>query len=132
MRADTGGVCRQVLSYDASMKASDGSTGAVEEDPAACFCLDNFEVGQQLRRLPCQHVFHQACIDTWLSNHTTCPNCRVSLLPDHPDPPLAPAESQPSLPLVVPAPGPAEAGDQLNPAWAGVAYQSRPAMWLIS
>ena len=45
-------------------------------------CLAEYEAGEVLRRLPpCGHEFHLACIDLWLTAHTTCPMCRRSLLP---------------------------------------------------
>lgn len=37
-------------------------------------CLDPYEVGQTKKYLPCQHYFHEACIDNWLSNSSmNCP-----------------------------------------------------------
>lgn len=27
----------------------------------------------------CNHCFHQTCLDNWLKNHTTCPNCRQDI-----------------------------------------------------
>lgn len=30
----------------------------------------------------CKHVFHLTCIDTWLSEHNTCPSCRHNLTND--------------------------------------------------
>ncbi|KAL5550608.1 hypothetical protein UlMin_000784 [Ulmus minor] len=46
-------------------------------------CLGEFEDGEKVRVLPkCKHGFHVRCIDTWLLSHSSCPNCRHSLL-DH-------------------------------------------------
>ncbi|KAJ1549789.1 hypothetical protein HK405_002302, partial [Cladochytrium tenue] len=49
-------------------------------------CVSDFEPGDQLRRLPCGHAFHAACIDAWLLGvsrparwstvHNTCPLCK--------------------------------------------------------
>lgn len=47
---------------------------------ADCFCLAKIEKDERIRRLPCGHVFHQDCIDQWLSPaHNTCPYCRRSV-----------------------------------------------------
>ena len=42
-------------------------------------CLDNFEVGNILRILECNHEFHENCIITWLKSNNTCPICRHEL-----------------------------------------------------
>lgn len=37
-------------------------------------CLSKFEPGEQVRRLPCMHVFHVDCIDDWIKrSRCTCP-----------------------------------------------------------
>jgi E3 ubiquitin-protein ligase RNF13 len=37
-------------------------------------CLEDYNGGEMLRRLPCRHLFHTNCIDTWLSQrHPVCP-----------------------------------------------------------
>lgn len=44
-------------------------------------CLGEFADGEKVRVLPkCNHGFHVRCIDTWLLSHSSCPNCRLSLL----------------------------------------------------
>ncbi|KAM0874885.1 hypothetical protein ACQ4PT_037161 [Festuca glaucescens] len=45
-------------------------------------CLADYQAEERLQRIPpCGHTFHIDCIDHWLSKNTTCPLCRVSLLP---------------------------------------------------
>merc|ERR1711939_833497 len=47
-----------------------------EEAPGCSICTEDFERGQDVRVLPCQHSFHPACIDPWLLNVSgTCPLC---------------------------------------------------------
>ncbi|KAL9327213.1 hypothetical protein ACSQ67_007858 [Phaseolus vulgaris] len=41
-------------------------------------CLTEFAGGDEVRVLPqCGHGFHVACVDTWLSSHSSCPSCRA-------------------------------------------------------
>ena len=57
-------------------------------DAAECsVCLVEFASGDLLRKLPCQHIFHSACIDRWLitgapsrSGLPTCPLCKAAPL----------------------------------------------------
>ncbi|CAL5001484.1 unnamed protein product [Urochloa decumbens] len=45
-------------------------------------CLARFEAESVVNRLPCGHLFHRACLETWLDyDHATCPLCRLRLLP---------------------------------------------------
>lgn len=37
-------------------------------------CLDNLDIGAAIAT-PCQHNFHQHCIDKWLQVGKQCPNC---------------------------------------------------------
>lgn len=49
-------------------------TPPVEENLGCSICTDDFEKGQDVRVLPCNHQFHPACIDPWLLNVSgTCP-----------------------------------------------------------
>jgi hypothetical protein len=51
--------------------------------PTCPICLDDFEPSvTQVRELPCRHIFHPDCIDTFLlSNSSLCPVCKTSVLP---------------------------------------------------
>jgi len=54
--------------------------GCMPAENALCsICLNDYEEGDELRRLPCTHLFHSPCIDRWLSNHLTCPLCIQSV-----------------------------------------------------
>ena len=50
-------------------------------------CLEAFAVGDELRQLPCKHIFHKFCIDRWLlpgesatrgETLPTCPLCKAA------------------------------------------------------
>ena len=43
-------------------------------------CQFPFEDGEQIRILPCQHYFHDSCVDQWLMNKDHCPYCRQSIV----------------------------------------------------
>lgn len=51
--------------------------------PTCPICLDDFEPNEtQVRELPCRHIFHPDCVDTFLlSNSSLCPMCKASVLP---------------------------------------------------
>ncbi|GJN28351.1 hypothetical protein PR202_gb16461 [Eleusine coracana subsp. coracana] len=42
-------------------------------------CLEGYEIGQALRRMPCSHEFHEDCIFDWLRVSRMCPLCRFKL-----------------------------------------------------
>ncbi|KZV33173.1 hypothetical protein F511_18189 [Dorcoceras hygrometricum] len=50
-------------------------------------CLDEMGSGQPVKLIPgCDHGFHAACIDVWLSKNSACPICRVVIGPEFLDP----------------------------------------------
>lgn len=60
---------------------------AIDDDniPTCSICTEDFERGQDIRVLPCNHRFHPACVDPWLLEVSgTCPLCRVDLRPTEP------------------------------------------------
>ncbi|XP_076259542.1 E3 ubiquitin-protein ligase Iruka-like isoform X2 [Rhynchophorus ferrugineus] len=42
-------------------------------------CWEVFQLKEQVRQLPCQHIYHENCIRPWLELHGTCPICRQNL-----------------------------------------------------
>ena len=51
--------------------------------PTCPICREDFQSGMtEIRELPCGHIFHPECIDTFLANNSSlCPVCKQSVLP---------------------------------------------------
>mmetsp|Transcript_30046 Transcript_30046/g.78833 ORF Transcript_30046/g.78833 Transcript_30046/m.78833 type:complete len:150 (-) Transcript_30046:437-886(-) len=55
--------------------------GSLREGAEECtICMDEYEVGDELRFLPCMHMYHRHCVDEWLLRAPTCPECNVSIV----------------------------------------------------
>ncbi|XP_010421936.1 PREDICTED: RING-H2 finger protein ATL7-like [Camelina sativa] len=51
------------------------------KDSQCSVCLGDYQANEKLQQMPsCGHTFHMECIDIWLTSHTTCPLCRLSLI----------------------------------------------------
>ena len=51
-----------------------------ENDFEKCtICLSDFGEEEDVRRLPCMHLFHIECVDQWLPTNKRCPICRVDI-----------------------------------------------------
>lgn len=65
--------------------AGPSTTGQSEspliEELQCIICLEDFQTGETLRVLPCHHYYHKTCVDHWLSKNTSCPVCRLDILP---------------------------------------------------
>ncbi|KAI8767464.1 E3 ubiquitin-protein ligase arkadia-B isoform X2 [Biomphalaria glabrata] len=60
--------------------SNSGDAGADSNHQEKCtICLSEFETGEDVRRLPCMHLFHSECVDQWLATNKNCPICRVDI-----------------------------------------------------
>ncbi|URE29356.1 RING [Musa troglodytarum] len=55
-------------------------------ESSCMICFEGFEVGMEVTRMPCMHVFHGDCLTRWLERSRLCPLCRHQLLPASADP----------------------------------------------
>ncbi|PIN02916.1 Ubiquitin--protein ligase [Handroanthus impetiginosus] len=54
-------------------------TVKIEETLQCSVCLDDCEIGTEVKEMPCKHKFHSKCILPWLELHSSCPVCRYQL-----------------------------------------------------
>ncbi|CRK30839.1 hypothetical protein BN1723_014428 [Verticillium longisporum] len=65
--------------------SASGTVGNSNDEHLGCtICTEDFNLGEDVRVLPCNHKYHPGCIDPWLVNVSgTCPLCRHDLRPEH-------------------------------------------------
>uniref|UniRef100_UPI00398E3352 E3 ubiquitin-protein ligase ARK2C n=1 Tax=Pristiophorus japonicus TaxID=55135 RepID=UPI00398E3352 len=61
------------------LKEAKEAEGETDFDEKCTICLCMLEEGEDVRRLPCMHLFHQVCVDQWLATSKKCPICRVDI-----------------------------------------------------
>ncbi|XP_010691252.2 E3 ubiquitin-protein ligase At1g63170 [Beta vulgaris subsp. vulgaris] len=49
------------------------------EDALCCICLATYVDNDELRELPCSHLFHAECVDKWLKINASCPLCKLEV-----------------------------------------------------
>lgn len=66
-----------------SAPAASTTNNVTFSQPTCPICIDDFEPNEtKVRELPCRHIFHPDCIDTFLlRNSSLCPMCKQSVLP---------------------------------------------------
>jgi len=56
----------------------------VDDKVECAVCRDEYVLEEEVKRLPCKHVFHPKCVDPWLELHDSCPICRCNLNGERP------------------------------------------------
>ena len=52
----------------------------IDEEKDKCpICITELEDNVEIRKMPCDHIFHPRCIDTWLSTNSQCPICKFEV-----------------------------------------------------
>lgn len=42
-------------------------------------CLENYEIGDKISILSCEHFYHKRCLNEWLKKKEECPLCREEI-----------------------------------------------------
>jgi hypothetical protein len=62
------------------IKSSNDEDESEENNGERCtICLCEYQEQEDVRRLPCMHLFHKECVDQWLPTNKRCPICRVDI-----------------------------------------------------
>ncbi|KAI8082939.1 uncharacterized protein BX664DRAFT_339444 [Halteromyces radiatus] len=62
---------------DTSSVSSPHPTAREQTEEVCVICLDDFALGESVRKLPCGHEYHCECIDPWLTiKSASCPLCK--------------------------------------------------------
>ena len=43
-------------------------------------CIQTIEDNEEIKKMPCNHLYHPLCIDTWLYRNCHCPVCKADVL----------------------------------------------------
>lgn len=64
------------------------------ESSECCICKDEMQVGCEVLKLHCRHIYHTSCVEAWLESQNTCPMCRAEMpIDENPKPSKAQREA---------------------------------------
>ena len=65
---------------NATTKTTQVKQNDIPKEKQCVVCLSEFQPGEQVRTLRCNHSFHKDCVDTWLHRNKTCPICKREIV----------------------------------------------------
>jgi len=75
--AEIGRLPRRTIEANDDLLSRPGVGGQQQQ---CSICLEQFQVGETVRTIPCFHTFHSSCIDPWLATKSECPICKHSAI----------------------------------------------------
>jgi hypothetical protein len=76
--ADKGNPAQQVDIQALPSRKLEG-TEQLGEQTKCLICLEQFGDGDDVKTLPCLHIYHQQCVERWLSTDNSCPVCKTPI-----------------------------------------------------
>eukprot|EP00268_Persea_americana_P069560 TRINITY_DN9898_c0_g1_i2.p1 TRINITY_DN9898_c0_g1~~TRINITY_DN9898_c0_g1_i2.p1 ORF type:complete len:639 (+),score=125.43 TRINITY_DN9898_c0_g1_i2:395-2311(+) len=58
-----------------------GLAGCGEDDTKCSICQEEYEAGDEMGKLGCEHRYHLECVNQWLRLKNWCPICKAAALP---------------------------------------------------
>jgi E3 ubiquitin-protein ligase synoviolin len=72
--------CRaRSLTNRLSQVLEDATPEQLEDSPLCIVCRDQMTTSQQIKVLPCGHIFHLHCLQHWIRQRSSCPVCRAHI-----------------------------------------------------
>lgn len=85
-------VARQAIQPQGQASADAEVLTCLTDGDVCAVCLDGLKAGPTalpVRRLACNHFYHQRCLAPWLQEQASCPLCRCQVTDSHSGPTLA-------------------------------------------
>eukprot|EP00929_Paragymnodinium_shiwhaense_P101759 TRINITY_DN6491_c0_g1_i1.p1 TRINITY_DN6491_c0_g1~~TRINITY_DN6491_c0_g1_i1.p1 ORF type:complete len:136 (-),score=34.87 TRINITY_DN6491_c0_g1_i1:165-572(-) len=83
---DMGNMDRSLGASDEEIKklpsAKVASKEALGDQTKCAICQDGYEPGEDIKTLPCGHLYHLECVDQWLQVSKACPLCEKKIATD--------------------------------------------------
>ena len=79
---------KKIKKYQKHRKYLKISTYSGDEDINCTICIEDIKKNEVVRKLICNHIFHQVCIDEWIKKKAICPNCNHNIFEETETTPL--------------------------------------------